>query len=67
MKLINVGYHYYRNSLSDIFLGVEKKILKEMPQFYIFYPIIISSKDGRHKVYKFLFPYSTDATYLWLD
>ena len=37
-----LGHHYYILSLSDLCLGVEKKIFKEIHQFYTFYPKITS-------------------------
>ena len=36
------GHHYYILGLSDLCLGVEKKIFKEIQQFYTFYPQITS-------------------------
>ena len=47
--------------------GVEKKILKEIHQFYTLYPKITPLGVGGHEIYNFLSPYPTDATYqIWL-
>ena len=47
-----LGHHSYILSLTDQCLGVEEKILKEIQQFYIFYPKITFPWQG---VMKFLF------------
>ena len=39
-------YRYYILSLSDLCLGVEKKIFKELHQFYTFYTQITSPWSG---------------------
>ena len=45
----------------------EKKIFKEIHQFYTFYPKITSPWGGGHEIYNFLFPYPTDVTHqIWL-
>ena len=41
-----LGHHNYIHSLSVLCLGVEKKIFKEIHQFYTFYTKITSSWDG---------------------
>ena len=54
-------------SLSNICLGVEKKIFKEIHQFYTFYPQISSSWGEGHQFHNLLSPYPRDATYqIWL-
>ena len=37
-----LGHHYYILDVSDLCLGVEKKIFREIQQFYTFYPQITS-------------------------
>ena len=49
-------------SLSDQCLGVEKKNFR----FTLFTPIFSPFGVGGHKIYNFLSPYPTDATYqIW--
>ena len=64
-------HHYYIHGLSDVCLGVQKKIFKEIQQFYTFYPKITyplgGGGGGGHEIYNFLSPYPTEATYqIWL-
>ena len=56
-----LGHHYYLLGLSDLCLGVEKKIFKDVHQFYTFYPIITFPWRGGHEIEIFLSPYPTDA------
>ena len=58
------GYHFCELNLSDVGLGVEKKIFfKEIHQFYTLYPRITSIWDGGHEIYNFVSLYPIDATY----
>ena len=48
-----LGHHYYI-LLFDQCLKGEKKIFKEIQQFYTFYFKITSPLDGGHEIYNFL-------------
>ena len=67
-----LGHHYYILSFkSDLCLGVEKKIFKEIMHFYYMtnmaMPLHKNPYPGGHEIYNFLSPYPTDATYyIWL-
>ena len=62
MKFTILGHHYYMYifSLSDLCPGVEKKILKEIHQFYILNTQIISLCE----IYNFFSPCPTDGIML---
>ena len=44
-----LGHHYYILSMSDLCLGVEKKIFQEIHQFLNFYPKITPLGGGGHE------------------
>ena len=55
------GHYYYILGLSDPCLEVEKKIFREIHQFYI--KKLSPCGMGGREIYNFLSPYPLDATY----
>ena len=62
----SLGHHYYIhvNGLSDLCLGVEKKIFKEIQQFTLLPQNDLPFGWGGHEIYNFLSPYPTYQ--IWL-
>ena len=68
-KLQFLGHHYYTLSLSDLCLGVEKKIFKEIMHFYYMtYMAIPQHKNhcpGGHEIYNFGRPFLGHHYYIF--